>query len=86
MRVEVPQWTQAEIAAVSRTEWIEMRRWADWRPEHGPTHVSLRVKASDEGEARTLVRAALRGLMELDVDAFGPTAYSYGRAADTANV
>jgi hypothetical protein len=75
-RVAVPRWTEREIAAVSAAERIEMRRWADWRPEHSPTHVSLRVKASDEAEVRGLVRATLRGLMELDVDAFGPTQYS----------
>jgi hypothetical protein len=75
-RVEVSRWTEREISAVNAAEGVAIWREADRRPEDGPTHVSLRVKASDDTEARTLVRSALRGLMELDVDAFGPSAYT----------
>lgn len=75
-RVEVPHWTEAEIAAVNAAERVATWREADSRTEKAQTHVSLRVNASDEDEARSLVRAALRGLMELEIDSFGPTAYS----------
>jgi hypothetical protein len=67
-RVEVPRWTQREIAAVNAAEHVAIWRDADRRPQNRPTHVSLQVKASDEADARPRVRAALRGLMELDRD------------------
>ena len=72
VRVEVPSWTAREIEAVDSAERVEIWREADRRNEAVATHVSLDVEASDEAEARNLVRNALRGLMELDVHAFGP--------------
>jgi hypothetical protein len=72
VRVEVPRWTGREIEAVDAAERVMTWREADRRTDEGPTHVSLRVKASDEAEARALIREALQGLMRLDLDAFGP--------------
>jgi hypothetical protein len=57
-------------------ERVAIWRAADWRTEEGPTHVSLRVEASHEAGVRARVREGLRGLTELEVDAFGPSHHS----------
>jgi hypothetical protein len=40
IRVEVPRWAEAEIAAVKTEERVAIWRSADWQTDERPTHVT----------------------------------------------
>jgi hypothetical protein len=64
MLTELPRWTEPEMVAVATSPGLATWRESDLPARYGKTTVSLDVQASDETEAKAIVRAALGDLPE----------------------